>query len=178
MLQKRIERGKIGSFDIQGRRRGKLMFAGNDFQNVLGLDRLSLSQEPPQCVIDEVKPFVLGGVQQLEILLDCGSFRRVLEQLIIGHAESRRGVHVVHILVVDKRTRLADQGVDHVAKVNVFLAAAELSRHPFEAFAAVPKFKMVLVNAYFELQADVLAADRVGVSFHTDDAIGLDRHKE
>ena len=73
------------------------MLADNDFQNVVGLDRLALSQEPPQCVIDEIKPFVLGGVQQLEILLDRRSFRRGLEQLIIGHAESRRGVHVVHI---------------------------------------------------------------------------------
>ena len=178
MLQKRIERGKIGGFDIHRRRRGKLVLAGNDFQNVVGPDRLALSQEPPECVVDEIKPFVLGGVQQLEILLDRRSFRRGLEQLIIGHAESCRGVHVVHILVVDKRTRLADQGVDHVAKVDVFLAEAELSRHPFEAFVLVPKLQMVLVNAYFELQADVLAADRVGVSLHADDAVGLHRHKE
>jgi len=178
VLQQRIERGKIGGFDIHRRRRGKLVLAGNDFQNVVHLDRLALGQEPPECVVDEIKPFVLGGVQQLEILLDRGSFRRVLEQPVIGHAESSRRVHVVHIFVVDKRTRLADQGVDYVAKVDVFLAAAELSRHPFEAFVLVPKLQMVLVNTYFKSQADILAADRVGVSLHTDDAIGLHRHKE
>lgn len=154
------------------------MLAGNDFQNVVGLDRLALSQEPPQCVIDEIKPFVLGGVQQPEILLHRGSFRRVLEQLVIGHAESRRGVHVVHVFVVDKRTRLADQRVNHVAKVDVFFAITKLSRHPFEAFVPVPKFKMVLVNAYFESQADILAADRIGISLHANDTVGLHWHKD
>lgn len=91
------------------RRRGKLVLGGNGFQHLVDLDRLALSQKPPQCVVDQIKPFVLGGVQQLEILLHRGSFRHVLEQPVIGHAESGRGVHVIHILVVDKRTRLADQ---------------------------------------------------------------------
>ena len=108
------------------RRRGKLVLAGNDFQNVVRLDHLALGQVPPEWVVDEIKPFVLGGVQQLEILLDRGSFCRVLEQPVIGHAKSRRRVHVVPIFVVDKRTRLTDQGVDYVAKLDVFLAAAEL----------------------------------------------------
>jgi hypothetical protein len=121
---------------------------------------------------------VLGGVQQLEILLDRGSFRRVLDQLVIGHAESRRGIHVIHILVVDKRTRLADQRVDHVAKVDIFLAKAELSWHLLDAFIPVPQLQMILVNAYFKLQADILAADRVCVSLHADDAVGLDRYQD
>jgi len=84
------------------------VFADNDFQNVVGLDCLAIGQEPSQCVIDEIKPFVLGGVQQLEILLDRGSFGRVLEQLVIGHAEPRRGIHVIHIFVIDEGARLAD----------------------------------------------------------------------
>jgi len=159
-------------------RSGQLLLAGDNFQNVVGLDRLALRQEPPQCVIDEIKPLMLGRVQQLEILLDGGLFRRVLEQLIIGHAEAGRGVHVIDVLVVDKRTRLADQRVDHVAKVNVFLALAELSRHPLLAFILIPKFQMVLVNAYLDLQADILAADGIGISLHTDDAVGLHRHQD
>jgi hypothetical protein len=42
------------------RRSGQLVFAGDDFQNIVGLDRLALRQEPSQCVIDEFKSFVLG----------------------------------------------------------------------------------------------------------------------
>jgi hypothetical protein len=90
-------------------RSGKLVLAGHDFQNVVDLDRLALGQKPAQCIIDEIQPFVLGGIQQLEILFDRRRLRRVLEQLIIGHAESRRGIHVIRILIVDERARLADQ---------------------------------------------------------------------
>lgn len=159
-------------------RSGKLVLADNNLQNVISVDRLALGQKPAQCVIDEIQPFVLGGIQQLEILLHRRRLRRVLEQLIVGHAEARRGIHVIHILVVDERAWLADQRVDHVAKVDVFLATSKQSRHPLEAFAAIPQFQMVLVNADFELQADILAADGIGVSFHADDAVGLHRHQD
>jgi hypothetical protein len=47
VLQKRIERGKIGGLDMDRRRSGKLVLAGNDSQDVVGLDRLTLGQEPP-----------------------------------------------------------------------------------------------------------------------------------
>jgi hypothetical protein len=148
--QKRIEHGKIGGLDIHRRRSGKLLPDGNDFFNLVGGDRLALGQKPPQDIVDKIKPFMLGGVQQLEILLDRGSFRRVLEKLVVGHAESHAGVHVVHVLVVDERTRLADQRVDHMAKVDRFLAKPELSRHPLDTFVAIPQFQMILVNTYFE----------------------------
>ncbi len=65
-----------------------------------------------------------------------------------------------------------------MAKVDGFPAIAKLSRHPFEAFVPVPKFKMVLVNAYFQLQADILAVDRIGISLHANDAVGLHQHKD
>jgi hypothetical protein len=79
VLKKRIERGKIGSLDVHGCRGGKLLLGGHDGQNLGGGDRLALGQEPSQGVIDKIQPFVLGGIQQLEILLDGGSFRRVVE---------------------------------------------------------------------------------------------------
>jgi hypothetical protein len=146
VLKKRIERGKIGSVNRHCGRGGKLLFADNDFQNVGGVDRFPGGQEPPQCFVDEVKAFMLGGVQQLEILFDRGSFRRVLEQLIVGHSEPRRGVHVIRVFIVDEGTRLADQRVDHVAKVDRFLAVAELSRQLLDAFVPVPELQMILVN--------------------------------
>jgi hypothetical protein len=68
---------------------------------------------------------------------------------------------VVHVLVVDERTGLAYQRVDHVAKVDVFLAVAEPSRHPFDTFVVVPKFQVVLVDVDLQLQTDVLAAGRL-----------------
>jgi hypothetical protein len=120
---------------------------------------------------------VLGGVQQLKVLLDGGRFGRVLEQLIIGHAKSRCGVHVIHVFVIDKRARLADERVDDVAKVDGFLVGTELSRHSLDAFVSVPELKMILVNADFKLQADILAAYRVGVTLHANDTIGAHRQR-
>jgi len=172
VLKKRIKRRKIGSLDIHRRRGRKLLLGGHDLENLVGSDRFAGGQEPSQGVVDKIKPFVFGGIEQLEILLDCGSFRGVVEQLIIGHAESRGGVHVVHVLVVDERTRLADQRVDNVTKVNGFLVGTELSRHSLDAFVSVPELEMILVNADFEFQADILAADRVRIALHANDTIG------
>jgi hypothetical protein len=120
------------------RGRRKLSPGGHGLQHVGGGNRLAGGQKPPQGIVDQFQPFMLGGVQQLEILLDRGSFRRVLEQSVVGQAEARRGVHVVHVLVVDEGARLADQGVDHVAEVDGFLAAAKLPRHPLDARAPIP----------------------------------------
>lgn len=157
---------------------GQWLLAGDDFQNVIGLDRPTLRQKTAQGVIDEFQSFVLGRVQQLEVLLDGRLLRRVPEQLIVGDAEMGRGVHVIDVLVVDERAWLADQRVDHVAEVDVLLAVAELSRHPLMAFVAIPQFQMVLVNADLDLQAHILAADGIGISLHADDAVGLHRHED
>jgi hypothetical protein len=123
-----------------------LPFGSDRLQYGGGSDRLACRQEPPQHVVDQFQPFVLGGVQQFEILLDGRTLRGVLEQPVVGHAEPRGGVHVVDVLVVDERTRLADQRVDHVAKVDRFLAVAELSRQLLDAFVPVPELQMILVN--------------------------------
>ena len=120
---------------------------------------------------------MFGGMQEFEVLLDGGCFGRATQQLVVCHAESRRGVHVIHVLIVEERARLAHQRVDHVTKVDRFLAAAELPRHTLEAFIPVPEFKMVLVNTHFQVQADVLTAYRIGISLDANDTVGLHRHR-
>jgi hypothetical protein len=174
VLKKTIKHREIGSIKGQRGRSGKLLPFGNDFQDVVRADRLAFGQEPPQCGVDQFQAFVLGRVQQLEILFDGRRLRRPLEELVVGHPESGRGVHVVDVLVIDKRTRFADQRVDDVAKVDRFLAITELSGHPLETLAAIPKFEMVLVDTHFQVQADVLATDRVRIAFDPNDAIRLD----
>ena len=63
---------------------GELRLGRHGQQNFVCLDRFARLQKQTQYIIYPVKPFVLGGVQQLEILLDRRSFRRGLEQLIIN----------------------------------------------------------------------------------------------
>ena len=101
---------------------------------------------------------MFGGMQEFEVLLDGGCFGRVAQQLIVCHAESRRGVHVLHVPVIDERTGLADQGVDHVTKVNGFLAVAIQAWYALEAFVSVPEFQVILVNTHLQSQAAVFAA--------------------
>jgi hypothetical protein len=76
VLKQRIKRGKIGRLDRHRRGIGQLLFGSDHLQHLSGADRLAARQEPPQHVVDKIQPFMLGGVQQLEILLDRGSFRR------------------------------------------------------------------------------------------------------
>jgi hypothetical protein len=120
---------------------------------------------------------VLGGVQEFQVLLDGRCFGRVAQELVVSHAKSRGGVHVVHVLIVDKRAWLPHQRVDHMTKVDRFFAAAELPRHTLDALILIPQFKMVLVNTHLHLQADVLAVYRIDILLHANDTVGLDRHR-
>ena len=113
-------------------------------------------------------------MQDLQVLLDGGCFTGPREQLVVGHAEPGCRIQVVDVFVVGERARLADQRIDHVAKVDLLLALPEQSRQAFQALAAIPEFEMVLVDQHVHSQPDVLAADRIGVSLDTQDAIRFD----
>jgi len=154
------------------------LLGGHELQEIVGLDRFSRGQEPAQGVVNQIETLVLGGMQDLQILFDGRCFGRAIQQLIVRHSESCGGVHVVHVLIVDKRPRLADQRVDHVAKVDRFLALAELSGHTLEALILIPEFEMVLVDTHFKLQADVLAADRIDIPLDANDTVRPDRHRQ
>jgi hypothetical protein len=119
---------------------------------------------------------MFGGMQKFEVLLDGGGFGRVAQQLVVGHAESCGGVHVIDVPVVEERPRLPHQRVNHVAKVDRFLPAAELPWYTLQASMAVPEFKMVLVNTHFQLQADVFAAYGIRISLYMNHTVGLHRH--
>ncbi len=81
-----------------------------------------------QYVIHNIQAFMLGGMQDFQILLDRGFFLVATHELIIGHAEARRGVEVVHVFVIDECARLSNQGINHVPKVDKFFALSKQSR--------------------------------------------------
>jgi hypothetical protein len=49
---------------------GKLLLRGHELQDLVGLDRRTRAQAPLQCLIDHFETFVLGGVQEFQVLLD------------------------------------------------------------------------------------------------------------
>ncbi len=150
------------------------MSALDDRKNFFRRDSFAFRQEPSQDVIHQFQSFVLGGMQDLQVLFDGGCFTGQREQLVVGHAEPGCRIQVVDVFVVGERARLADQRIDHVAKVDPLLALPEQSRQAFQALVAIPKFEMVLVDQHVHFQPDVLAADRIGVSLDTQDAIRFD----
>ena len=85
------------------------MFVNNGFQNINRMDCFPGAEKTSQCLVNKIQAFVLGRIQQLEVLLDGGGLGRILKQLVVGHSESCGGVHVVGVFVIDKRTRLADE---------------------------------------------------------------------
>lgn len=131
----------------------------HDRQNFFRRDGFAFGQKPSQDVIHEFQSLVLGGVQDLQVLLDGGCFTGPREQLVVGHAEPGRRIQVVDVFVVGERARLADQRIDDVAKVDPLLALPEQSRQAFQALVAIPEFEMVLVDQHVHFQTDVLAAD-------------------
>lgn len=177
MWEEGIELGQIGGVDDHVRRRGKWLWSGDQRQDRVDAQRLVGGQSHAEGVVDRVQAVVFRGVQELQILLDRRRLRRAAQQLIKGHAEAGRGVQMLDILVVQERAWLADQRIDDVAKVDRFLAAAELPGQAFDAGAAIPEFHVILLDAGLQTQADVLAAHRVGVAFQPNDAIGPDRHE-
>jgi len=147
----------------------------DDRENFLRRDGFAFRQKPSQDIIHEFQSFVLGGMQDLQVLLDRCGLTGSREQLVVGHPKSGCRIQMVDVLVVGEGARLADQRIDHVAKVDPLLALPEQSRQAFQALVAIPEFEMVLVDQHVHFQPDILAADRIGVSLDTQDAIRLDR---
>lgn len=112
--------------NLQGTR--QLLPALHEFQDFVGLDRDALLKARPEYVIHDVQTFVLGGMQDFQILLDRGFFLVSSRQLIVGHAEASRGIEMLHVFVIDERARLVNQGIDQVPKVDEFLALTEQPR--------------------------------------------------
>jgi hypothetical protein len=159
-------------------RAGDLLLTLDAGLHVAGRDRFAFTEKPSQDVVDPIQAFVLGQMQNLQVLLHRGRFAHALDQLVVGHAKPRGGIQVMHILVVHKGARLANQRIDDMPKVDHFLAASEQPGDPLPALVAVPQFQMILVDPHFHLLTDILAADRVHVVLDAHDAIRihLDRH--
>jgi hypothetical protein len=93
---------------------------------------------------------------------------------IVGHAEPRGGIEVLAVLVIRKRTGLADQRVDHVPKVDPFLVFAVQSRDSLATAMVVPQLEMILMDMDFQPPSDVGAADGIRVLFDANHAVAGD----
>lgn len=90
------------------RRAGDLLSVLDDRENFFRRDGFALRQEPSQDIIHEFQSFVLGGMQDLQVLLDRGRFTGPREQLVVGHAKPGCRIQMIDVLVVGEGARFAD----------------------------------------------------------------------
>lgn len=178
MLQETIKQRQIrGVHDDLGGPRGPLR-GRHGLQDFVHANRRSGGQAGSQRVVDEVQSVVLRSMQEFQIVLDRRGLGGPAPQLIERHAEPSGRVHMLDILVVEKRTWLPHQRVDDVAEIDGLLVFAVLPRHPVQTHSVVPQFQVILMHVHFDAQANVLAVHRVRIPFHANHAIGLDLHVE
>jgi len=90
------------------RRAGNLLSALDHGENFFRRDRFALRKEPSQNIIHEFQSFVLGGMQDLQVLLDRCCFTGPREQLVVGHPKPGCWIQMVDIFVVGESARFAD----------------------------------------------------------------------
>jgi len=90
------------------RRAGDLLPALDHRKNFFRRDGFAFRQEPSQDIIHEVQSFVLGGMQDLQVLLDRCRFTGPREQLVKDHPKPGCRIQMVDVLVVGEGARFAD----------------------------------------------------------------------
>jgi hypothetical protein len=86
---------------------------------------LVLVDRQTQRLLHRVFAVVCRQLQNLQVFTHRNSIGVMASQCVVGHAKVAAGEHVLVILVVLKRSRLANQRVDHMTIVDGVLAAAE-----------------------------------------------------
>jgi hypothetical protein len=123
-----------------------------------------------QHILHRVLTFVGRQLQQLEIQLVGGLLRMRGQQLVIGHAEMRRGKHLLAIFVVLERAGLSDQGINHVPIVDHGPARAHEPRHLLNEHALVRDGDFLRSDLDIHGPANQSAGDRVHVLSDRDGA--------
>lgn len=141
--------------------------------NRLPADDLVLLERQPQGILHRVLALPRRQVQNLEVFARRRPRSVVAAQLVVRHAKIAGRKHVLAILVVFERPRLADQRIDHVAVIHRVLPAAEQPRHPLHQLTRVPNLDRIGVNHHVHLMTNQAAGNRVGIAFDLDGAAAL-----
>jgi hypothetical protein len=114
----------------------------DEVEDFVRLDCNSLREAPSQHIIHNIQAFMLGGMQDFQVLLDRGFFFVSGDELVVRHAKPGRGIEMIRVFVVDKSAGLSNQGINHVPKVDEFVALTEQPWQTFQTLAVIPEFQM------------------------------------
>jgi len=116
-----------------------------------------------------------GQLQDAQVLLG-GPLRLLLQQHLVGQAETAAGEQVGPIAVIGKGSRLADQPVDDVPILDLVLALAPQARQLFHLPLGVPNLDPLGIQAGLHPLTDEPAGHRVDIAGHMDGAAGVHPH--
>lgn len=131
--------------------------------------RLLAVDQHAQRLLDSRFALVRRQVQNLQVFAVRPRRYRLVEQ-VVGHAEPTAGEQLLAVAIVRQRSRLADQGVDHVPVIDVPLAATAQPRQRGHLLLGVPHFQVFHVNPHLDPLADQSAVHRIGIVLHVNDA--------
>jgi hypothetical protein len=123
LVKTRQVRGQHGD---GGHRRRRLTCVQQRF-HCRAAERLFAVHQHAQCLFDACFALVGRQVQNLQVF-PVGPRRQHLVEQVVGHAEPTAGEQLRAVAVIRQRSRLADQGVDHVPVIDVPLAATAQPR--------------------------------------------------
>jgi hypothetical protein len=114
-------------------------------------------------------------LQNLQIFTDALAWAVVAAQPIVGEAKMAGRKHLLPILVVLERARLADQRIDHVTVIDCVLAVADQAGHPLDFGARIEDLDEVGVDHHVHPVANQPARHRIRVALDLDRAAAADR---
>jgi hypothetical protein len=156
-----------------GHRRCLLMLLDGEANQLRG-DGRALGNGQTQRLLHRVLAITGRQLQNLQVLADALAGTVVAAEPIVGDAKLARRKHLLPILVVRERTRLADQRIDHVTVIDRVLAAARKPGHPLDFASPVPHVDDVGVDHHVDPVANQPAGNRIRVTLHLDRAATAD----
>jgi len=137
-------------------------------------DGPALGDGPTQRLLHRVLAITGRQLQNLQVLADALAGTVIAAEPIVGDTKLARRKHLLPILVVRERTRLADQRIDHVTVIDRVLAAARQPGHPLDFASPVPHLDDVGVDHHVDPVANQPAGNRIRVTLDLDRAAAAD----
>lgn len=142
--------------------------------NRLRRNGLALCDGQTQRVLHRILAVAGRQLQNLQVFAEALAWAVIAAQRVVGDPKVTGRKHVLAILVILERSRLADQRIDHVTVVDRVLAAAGQTRHPLDLRVGVPDLDEVGVDHRVDLLSDQSAVYRIRVTLDLDRAAAAD----
>jgi hypothetical protein len=143
--------------------------------NRLRRDGLAAGDGQTQRVLHRILAVPGRQLQNLQVFADALAWAVIAAQPIVGDAKVAGRKHVLPILVILERARLADQRIDHVTVIDCVLAVAGQAWHPLDFGPRIEDLDEVGVDQHVDLLPNQPARHRIRVALDLDRAAAADR---